>query len=219
MSARKLSALERTFVSALTMLSELSEGYSIEFLDELVRQHGISGFFKWAQATNRCWMTLVDRYGEADAHLLAFYASMGNGCHYCAHGHLLAHNLQYFEERTELYPIDEAEVETMMMERDPALLDVFRKRLSAPHHQKALKLMERIHALRSGGPLVADEEDPYLRQAIALYEWVNECSIVAVGLSPPLGAIAKKKVLRSRYAQARARQRESAIPATTATTG
>ncbi len=215
MSERKLSALERTFVACMQMLSEMTQGHTVGFLEELVHQHGISGFFKWAEGTNRCWTVLAERYGERDAHLLAWYASMGNGCQYCAQGHLFAHNLHFFQDRGGLYPLAEDEVGAMMTRPDGALLEELRQRLSAPEHATGLRLVERLHALRSGGPVAADAEDPYLRQALGLYEWVNECSIVATAEAPPLGPIARQKVLRTRYAQARRLQRENAAPAAT----
>jgi hypothetical protein len=202
----KLSVLERTFVNCMQTLTELTEGYAVTFLDELVRQHGISGFFRWAKATNKVWADLVERYGERETQLLAAFGSFWNGCAYCAYGHLLAHNLLVFKEGGTLFPIDEDEVDELLQKRDQDILDRVRERLSSPAFEQTRTLIERQYALKSGAP-PQSEDDRLLLTSVALYEWINECSIVVKAPAPPFSPIAKQRTLRSRYEELRKRQR------------
>jgi len=209
MSSLRLNFLQRGFVSALHKMSELSEGYTVGFLDELVRQHGILGFFKWAKGTTAVWNELAGRYGEKDAHMVASFASLWNGCDYCAYGHLLAFNLEHFQQTGELFPLDEQEIHQLLRMRDQEILAVVAERFSAAGQQHLAQLLQRQHQLKVLGGVAETEEDRYLLRAAALYEWVNECSIVAEAPAPPLGRIAKDRDLRIRYDEARRQQRTS----------
>lgn len=202
MNARPLTFGQRTFLGVIQKLSEMSEGYSVGFVEELIRQHGIGGFFKWAKATSGLWNELVKRYGEKDAHAVAAFASLWNGCDYCAYGHVLAYNLEEFEQSGALFPLDEAEIPALLRMRDGEILETARNSFQSGGKQALWRLLERQHALKNGAP-PSDDEDRALLKAAALYEWVNECSIVVDGPAPPLGRIAKKKELRTRYEEAR----------------
>lgn len=211
-STRTLNLFERGFLSAMGVCSRMTEGYTVSFTEELVRQHGILGFFKWARSTMREWKALVDAYGERDAHLLAAFASFWNGCDYCAYGHVLAHNLHVFQESGALFPVDEQEVPALTRERDEELLTTLRQRLSAPEQAKMLGLLERQYALKFGLVQAETEEDRTLARTNALYDWVNECSITVEAPSPPLGRIAKERKVRREYDVARQQSRAATLP-------
>lgn len=205
---RALGPLERAFLALVQAASELSAGYSVSFAEEVVRQHGIRGFVRWARACQAGFDALVEAFGERDAHLLAAFASFWSGCDYCAYGHLLAHNLHVFaDEGGALFPLDELEVPALIRARDPQLLSLVSERLGAPAHARVRRLVERQAALRLGQAVPQEgpqgEEDRLLAHANALYDWVSNCSTAAEAPSPPLGRIARARRLRAAYAAAR----------------
>lgn len=201
--SRDLSLGERVFVSAMNGLSLVSRGFVAGFTAELVRQHGVGGFFKFAGKTEGLWNQMVARFGERDAHLLASLASFWNGCDYCAYGHMLAFNLHVFHDSHELFPISEQEIPRLLRERDADVMARLRVAFGGPRFARQLELLERQFALKMGTASPSTDEDRAITQANALYEWVNECSIVVEAPAPPLGKIAKHKSLQREYVAAR----------------
>lgn len=203
---RTLGFLERTFLRVMERLYLLSEGYTAAFSEELLRQHGLRGFIKHGGEMTRCWKLLVEQFGTRNAHLLAAFGSFWNGCGYCASGHLLGHNLLLFREKGELYALDEHRLEELMRLPDREVMALLRRELAS--HPEQLKLLERQFELKQGA-VPSQAEDHALSLANALYEWINECSIVVEGSGPPFDPVAKDKALCERYAQARAQARTS----------
>jgi hypothetical protein len=215
---RGLSFGERMFVKMLNGFSRMTEGYYFAFAEELVRQHGVKGMMKWGGATAAATKAILEYFGHEDGHLMAAFASFWNGCDYCAYGHVLAHNLHYFEHTGKLFPLDEEEVLPLMRTRDTDVMNELRRRFAAPEFARKLQLLERKNQLRlEEGP--ADQpDDKMLLRCIALYEWINECSIVAEAPAPPLGPIAKKRDLHQRYLEARKPERAARAAAKAAVT-
>lgn len=209
MSPRKLNLIERAFLGALRFVSEPTEGYWAIFMEEVVRTYGLSGFFKWAQGSVKAQKALFEHFGEKDTHLFSAMASAWNGCDYCAYGHLLAYNLLEYSEKQKLFPIDEREMPELLRMRDEQILTLLRDRLKDPEYQKTLARLERQYQLRVGKAQGENPDDRFLNMANALYEWVNECSIVFDAPAPPLGRVAKQRSLRARYESARAAARDS----------
>ena len=199
--------LSRALAYALRKTSRLVEGYEVAFLDEALRTFGLRGFLRWMGVSTRVWLELVQRYGERDAHLIAAFASLWNGCGYCTYGHLLAFNLHVFEEGHGLGGLDEEALPALMALRDAQVLEAVERELAAPHFARARAAVLRQYALQSGVAGVEQEDDVLLRRAGALYAWVNECSITVEPPAPPLGRIARKQPLRQHYEAARARLR------------
>lgn len=218
MSLRKLNLIERAFLGALRFVSEPAEGYWASFMEEVVRTYGLSGFVKWAQGTVKAQKALFEHFGEKETHLYSAMASAWNGCDYCAYGHMLAYNLLEYSETQKLFPIDEREMPELLRMRDQEILALLRERLKAPEHQKTLARLERQYQLRIGTAQGENPDDRFLNMANALYEWVNECSIVFDAPAPPLGRVAKQKSLRARYELARSTERggNGAMPAASA---
>ena len=206
MSRKELTWYQKAFIKSMRALAGVSIGYYVNFDEELVRQHGIAGFMKWGQATQAAFEEITEKLGVEQAHLVAAFASFFNGCDYCSWGHLFALNLLLLERTGKVYPIDEVEVLDLMRLGDNAVMDELKRRLAAEHPEH-LRLLVRQHELRTleGGPV--SEEDRILVRSIALFEWVNECSIVVNAPAPPMDPIAKKKALLARYEAMRAPQR------------
>lgn len=209
--SRALTALERAFIAVERKLALLSRGYYITFDEELVRQRGIAGFFRWGAQTERVVNELIATFGETRFHLIAAFASLWNGCDYCAYGHILALNLCLYRDTERLFDIDEEEVHAMLRMRDTELLAFLETRIGRSHPD-FVALVRRQHALRAAdGPLQG--EDKALVKSIALYEWINECSITVDAPAPPLGPVSKELELRKRYDAARAEKRAAQQPA------
>jgi hypothetical protein len=204
MLSRELSRSERLFLVAMQKLSTKMEGFSVLFADELVRQYGITGFLRWVVRMKGLWKELTTHFGERDAHLLTAFATMWNGCGYCAEGHLLAYNLVHFNETGELSPLDEKEIQPLMRKRGDEIVRLLRERLTGPRWAKTLALILRQRDLLLDPTLGGGPDDEMLRRAQAMYEWTNDCSVVADGkVAPAMGRIAKIPELRARYEAAR----------------
>lgn len=192
--------------------SELTRGYAIAFDEELVRQHGIMGFMKWGRSTEAALESLFDAFGDRHTHLLAAFASMWNGCDYCTFGHLLALNLYVYRDTGTFFPIDEAETGSLLRMRDGEVLAELEKRLTA-QYPEMVRLVKRQHELRHTDGAARGDEDRLILRSVALYEWINECSITVDAPAPPLGRIAMNQDVRRRYAEARAAWRAEQAPA------
>ncbi|MDP1823195.1 MAG: hypothetical protein Q8L48_08140 [Archangium sp.] len=198
MSRRELSWYEKVFLKTARAFAGMNVGYYVDFDEELLRQHGISGLIKWGRAAQASFEVIAKTLGNEEAHLVAAFASFFNGCDYCSWGHLFALNLLHLERTGKLYPIDEVEVLELMRRGDTAVLQELERRLKADYPEH-LRLLLRQHELRTleSGPV--SEEDRALVRSITLFEWVNECSIVVNAPAPPMDRIARKKDLIARY--------------------
>jgi hypothetical protein len=124
---------------------------------------------------------LGKRFGEAQAQQIVGFAGLFNGCRFCGIGHNLTANMMIFRERKVLYPIDEADVPHLQTLRDEEILAHFRERLAGTEFASDMAIYERMLALRNGTTSDAHENDLYLKAALDLWVWNNECSI-EVGL-------------------------------------
>ncbi len=204
-SRRDLTLVERTVMKTLRALFEVSEGYYGLFDEEMIRHRGLGEYLKSLVYLSKHWIRINKQFGQENAHILAFYSSLWNGCIYCGYGHLYAHNLNVFQRTGKLFPLSEQEIEQYMRTRDEDLLDLVRSRLTDPEFAEQRRLIERLYAARMdtlepGNP----EEDELLRLSIPYYSFINECSIVVEEKGPPMGKVAKDKALIDRYQQARA---------------
>ncbi len=203
---RPLTWYERLFLAIARPLSEVSTGYSVSFDEEIVRQHGLKGLMRFGRATSEAFNAMQKTFGVETSNLLAGFSSFFNGCEYCAWGHIYALALLYFERTGKLYPIDETETRELMMRPDTEVLAELKQRLEAVEPEHARLLLRQYELRKMEGPITGDE-DRLLVRSIALYEWVNECSIVSEAPAPPMNPIAKKKDLMAKYNEARGPER------------
>lgn len=202
---RELTWFERAFLKSSRGFAEFGLGYAIDFDEEMVRQHGITGYITKGLKAQRIQAQLIKVLGYDNMHLVAAFASFFNGCDYCTWGHLYALNLIHFEKTGELYPVDEIEALPLMQRGDSQVMAELERRLEKfPEH---LRLIKRQAELRDGAEAKSDE-DRALNLSVGLFEWVNECSITVAAPAPPMGAIAKKKDLIAKYQAARAPLRQ-----------
>ncbi|MBL9004220.1 MAG: hypothetical protein JNJ46_08240 [Myxococcales bacterium] len=202
---RDLTLIERMVMKTIRALTEASEGYFAAFDEEMIRSWGVRGFLKACAIMAKHWARIEKQFGVENAHMVAFYSSMWNGCTYCGYGHLYAHNLNYFQRTGQLFPMREDEIEVRMRATDEEILSWVRTHLSGPEFGDKLRLIQRLYAVRMGSLEPGDAaEDEVLRLSIPFYSFINECSIVVESLAPPIGRIAKQKALIERYQEARA---------------
>ncbi len=200
---RSLNLIERGFLKVLPKLSESIEGYYIAFGEEIIRTHGLLGFFRWAKLTGSTQQGTRDHFGVQRQHLLSAFASMWNGCDYCAHGNILAHNLFMFRDENKLFPVTEEMLLDMHRWKDDEILAEV-QRLLADDFKEELRLIERQWQLKSTMEEPDNEEDRQLWLSVRQYDFINECSIVVDAPAPPFNHIAKDTEVRARYAKARA---------------
>jgi hypothetical protein len=204
-SPRQLTLIERTVMKAIRALTVASEGYFAVFDEEMIRHRGLGEYLKSIAFMTQAWSRLEKQFGEEDAHILAFYSSMWNGCVYCGYGHLYAHNLGYFKRTGLLFPVEEQDIEQFLQTKDDDFAAFVRSRLARPEYADKLRLFEQLYSTQMSAPASPTaSKDDLMRLSIALYSYVNECSIIAERRGPPMGKVAKDKSLIERYHQARA---------------
>lgn len=206
-----LGHLDSWIASLLEFMQQRRAGYAVAFTQELVRQYRLRELLRVSRAVQGTWRRMQGALGEQDAHLVAAFGSLWNGCHYCAKGHLLAHNILVFEQTGRLFPLDERALQGLLNMRDSEIVAIVR-RLLASEHERKRGLLERQFVLKFSTPdrVMAQPGDPrvdaVLAMANALYDFMNDCSIVAEDADPPpLGPVAKDTELVQRYLVARAR--------------
>lgn len=202
---RELTLVERMVMKSIRALTMATEGYFAAFDEEMIRSWGVGGFLKACAIMAKYWARIEKQFGVENAHMVAFYSSMWNGCTYCGYGHLYAHNLNYFRRTGKLFPMREEEIEQRMRGTDEEILAWATEHMSNPELADKLRLMLRLYGVRMGTLEPGDPaEDEVLRLSIPFYSFINECSIVVEQNGPPIGRIAKEKALIERYHQARA---------------
>jgi len=200
---RPLSMAEKAFLKAMKPLATFSEGFWIDFGEEIVRAHGISGFFKWAKITGDIQAELQAEVGVMHNHLLSAFSSLLNGCDYCGFGNLLAFNMHWLKERGELFPIPEFDGLRLLKFSYEELYDEVAKLLEGEQYEHERRLVLRQMDLKLGRVQVETDEDRVLQRSLHLYDFINECSIVVDAPAPPLGHISKEKGLLQKYREMR----------------
>jgi hypothetical protein len=196
---------QRLVAGAMNVLTRRTQGYSVDFLPEVIRTHGLRGMVKFMGAVGKASGQFLSHYSERDAQALIAFAALWNGCAFCSRGHMLAANLYHFRDTGELFPIGETDVARLQRMTDPDALAAIREKLG-PGCAPLLALVERQYALKSGTAEGTTPDDDWLRGAIAIWDWLNECTIVSnLDRVDPLAPIARDHGLRDRYDAARRR--------------
>jgi hypothetical protein len=201
MSQRPLTLAERCLLRLMDAVGPRTTGYTVVFMEEVLRQQGILGCVRWSRLALRTFKVLERHYGKRDVYLVAGLASFWNGCTYCSYGELYAFNLEWFKEKGTLFPISEQDMVDLQSLPDDKGVATLRARLAGPEFADQLRIVDELFAARQRTDL--PEDDPRAL-ALHLYDFVNECSILYEAPAPPLSAIAKKRKLIGRYNAARA---------------
>lgn len=202
----KLNFLERTVALLMETMSQRMAGFSPPFIREVVHAYGIRGAFRRLSLMADVVTQLEQELGMCEAHVLVGYASLWNGCYYCALGHLYISNLIYFRDTGELYPLDERVVATWLDGRDGEILERTQNALVGEAHSTLRSLLARQVELKWGRVNVENRTDELIELSIVAYDWFNHCTIVAPEDEiVALNELAKEHELQRRYLHARAR--------------
>ena len=182
-----LNFLQRSFVSALRMLTKVSAGYDMRPIqEEMVRTLGVGGTLRMIKMGAEITSTLSRAVGDYTAQTLISVAAMWNGCRYCVIGHNYSANLFRFRDTGVLGPLDEEELVELMRGTDDEVIEVLRQKFetSEPRTWQLLKA------------------------TLAYWEWLNECTIILgvdarPGDVPALGFMRPPAVLVRGYDDAR----------------
>lgn len=210
--AQKLSLGQRAFVKTFTFLTRLQTGAEIPFSEDYVRTYGIWEFLKWVSESVRVIKELEKRFGKHEAQMLVAIASMWTGCRWCSIGHMFIANLSIYKDLGELGPIDELDMPAMQELTDPETVVELEQRLVG-RWQHLGPIAHRLYELRMGQDAPKTSDDALLLRTHLMWEWVIECTIMALDLEPesipawsPEG---KDKALVERYREARRLQRRA----------
>lgn len=204
-----LSLMQRSFASAMRVLTRLSAGYDMGPIhEEMVRTHGVRGTIKLIKLGAEITSTLSKGVGDYTAQSLIGIAALWNGCRYCVIGHVYSANLHYFKETGAAGPLDEESLIDLMYMTDAeshaALAAVF----AAPEHARTWHLIDRMYQLRFHDLTPKEGEDELLKATLAYWEWLNECTIILgvdaePGSVPALGYMRPTPELIEGYDRAR----------------
>lgn len=211
MKQRALTTAERLFLAGYNPLFGVLLGWRQDSINaEFVRTYGIPGLLKFGKTIGDALKFMSERYGEASAQHVVGFAGMMNGCRFCGVGHTLTANVLIFRDLGVLYPIDEMEIPDIQHLDDLNIMKLFRKRLAGTTFARDLELIERMNELRLGAVPTESDDDLYLRAALDLWMWNNECTI-ETGFDidprdvPSFAHFNADRGLYSRYREARAK--------------
>lgn len=201
----------RALAGVFNGLAWLTRGYALPFTAELLRSYGVRGVADRTAALERFSVLIEERLGERDGHMLLGFGALWNGCYVCALGHIYAGNLAHFRDRGELHPLDETELATLLRTGTDAELLAYAERcLAAPGDARLLGLVRRLYVIKRDGQDDGVDAEPgdteMIAGAVAIYDFINLCTIYGEGETPPLIAFSRlnrDRRLRARYAAAR----------------
>lgn len=204
---RELTVGQRAFLWVYLRFTNMFVGFSDPFAAEHIRMEGVGGFLRWAKASFELLDQLTKRFGVVEAQLIIAFAAMWTGCRWCSIGHVLTANLELFKREDALGPLDELTIPDLQLMRDEELLALLQQRFSGPRWEELRRVMVRQYLLRSGQVEEESRDDQLLQTTNIIWEWVVECSIMAMDIDPasipPQAPIGKNRKLRARYYAAR----------------
>ena len=208
MTGSGLNFLQRSFVSALRMMTKVSAGYDMRPIqEEMVRTLGVGGTLRMIKLGAEITSTLARAVGDYTAQTLISVAAMWNGCRYCVIGHNYSANLFRFRDTGVLGPLDEEELVELMRGTDDEVLEILRQKFETSE-PRTWHLVHRMFQLRFRDIDPVEPEDQLLKATLAYWEWLNECTIIlgvdaSPGTVPALGFMRPPAVLIRGYHDAR----------------
>lgn len=208
MTSTGLNILQRSFVSALRLLTRFSAGYDMQPIqEEMVRTLGVGGTMRMMKLGAQVTSTLSRAVGDYTAQTLIAVAAMWNGCRYCVIGHNYSANLYRFRDLRLLGPLDEDGLVELMSLTDDECHAALRQKFETSE-PRTWHLIDRMFQLRFRDIEPVEPEDQLLKATLAYWEWLNECTIVLgvdakPGSVPALGFMRPDARLLREYDQAR----------------
>lgn len=208
MSQHALPIHKRLVNRLLNHFAYKSGGYTIPFLEEMLRHYSVAEVFRIFGACTKIANALTHRYGPRDANVLIGFAAVWNGCRFCSRGHIWAANLYHLRDTGELFPLDDADVHAMQRMPDEELLSKTLGLLQDSQYARLRQLLQRQYHLKRGEAVGSTDEDDFLRAAIAAWDWMVECTIVVDDTGDvPADPISSDRALLDRYLTLRGRKR------------
>lgn len=204
---RELSAGQRAFLWVYLRFTNAFVGFSDPFAEEHIRMEGVRGFLRWARASFELLGQLNKRFGVVEAQLIIAFAALWTGCRWCSIGHVFSANLELFKRENALGPLDERSIPELQLMRDEELLELLQQRFAGARWDEIRRVMVRQYMLRTGQVEEESRDDVLLQTTNIIWEWVVECSIMAMDVDPatipPQTPNGKDRKLRAAYEAAR----------------
>lgn len=167
LAARALAQLNRYFI-----------GEPLEWLDELIRMHGVSGTFKCLSAVQKAMDHVSGRYGDLNAQTMFGLSSMWNGCRSCSRGHILAANIIYYEATERLFPLYEEDALVWQRMTDAEMMaDICQRMCGADDLVELRQLIEHYFDFKTGTLSADSPHREAFVELDAMWTVLNECSI------------------------------------------
>jgi hypothetical protein len=198
----------------LLAIARTKWGVSAVLMPEIVATLGPFGAIKWMASNLPRYEKDLAAMGAVRGHLVYTVASMLNGCPYCVYAHGRAFELNYFEQRTQLFPLDEHQLLALLELPDGSAREQLEAALVEAGLEQDVRTVRRIYELKlEGAEPRADEDDPRLMHAIQMFDTLNRCAILSqVALDEAHDRINKDADLKARYADARLAQGKKSRP-------
>jgi len=216
MTSTGLNILQRSFISALRMMTRIGAGYDMRPIqEEMVRTLGVGGTLRMMKLGAQVTATLSRAVGDYTAQTLIAIAAMWNGCRYCVIGHSYSANLFRFRDLRVLGPLDEEDLVELMSLTDDECHAALRQKFEVSE-PRTWHLIDRMFQLRFRDLDPVEPEDQLLKATLAYWEWLNECTIVLgvdakPGNVPALGFMRPTAQLLREYDEARQAARTTAV--------
>ena len=163
MTSTGLNILQRSFVSALRLLTRFSAGYDMQPIqEEMVRTLGVGGTMRMMKLGAQVTSTLSRAVGDYTAQTLIAIAAMWNGCRYCVIGHNYSANLYRFRDLRLLGPLDEDGLVELMSLTDDECHAALRQKFETSE-PRTWHLIDRMFQLRFRDIEPVEPEDQLLK--------------------------------------------------------
>ncbi len=216
MNTKPLTISERLTVRFVLTMNRLVTGevHPPETAEEFVRFMGVRGFMRYMNFLGKFNKNMDRALGPANAQTLVGLAALMAGCGFCGYGHTLTGALLTFKLRGQLHPVHPYSIAELYELEDHEVIDKLDEMLTKPGFEDIRRQTKRMYKIFLGELQPESYEDELLKGIIDFWRWSVECTIVeGVHIVPEnaktFTSIGRDKLLRRRYEEARAMERQA----------
>lgn len=152
-------------------------GFRPNLMKDIVEVQGAWKSLVWFVTKMPGYEKILKNWGGERTHLLAVGISSISGCPYCTYGHSLSFQLHYFNNRNELFPIDEFEMMNLNTKNQEQVVDAINKLCDETGLTQQKIDLKRYIQLRDNRSLATEKDDFRIIHLIELFAVLNTCGI------------------------------------------
>lgn len=191
-------------IKILEFIGKSLWGFRPHLMKDIVEIHGGWKAITWFIKNIPKYEKIIKEIGAERTHLLATAISGINGCQYCTYGHALSFQLHYFQNKKQLFPIDEYEMKKFNTQNELQIVDTLNKAFDSTNLTQEKEDLQRLIDLKNQPDLTKDENDHRINHLIKMFGFLNTCGIQSKTL-PDMAhdPINKNSKLNQQYLKAR----------------